>query len=216
MIQLGIIIFLDFVTKQIASGSIGAHAPDGLPTCDVFEDDNTSPIYSPVVTLRTGYPGVYFAKVDIIEANGFQKGHSYSVVASYSMSAVQCREVLKCFYIDDYMDNLTKVASVIRVEVPQSFTPVTGPPPMIPPTWEQAFPPDSEFYEEINDLYNRDTKTWSDKKDHTAEAEAEVTFWENQQTDYNNDYIVWKRDYDLQKDLQWRKYAAEQLIDITE
>lgn len=215
--ELGKTVHLDFVTTKISGAAIGSFDADITPTAHVFEDDNDTPIYLPLVTKRTGFDGLYRVKLDVTEANHFQKDHSYNLAVTYAMGGVPCTQHILQFIIEDTMEKLTNVAALLDLPVPDTFIPtMTVESPANPGTVDEQIPPDAEYRDEVLDLYDQVTKTWNDGHPHSAEAEAFVTFAEQNIMSYDIAKEVYRQEYDLQRVVQWRAYSAGKLINVTE
>jgi hypothetical protein len=208
---------IDFCTHSATTGSVSD--ADSLPQVRIFEDDQDDPMaYIPTVDQRGALTGQYRVTIVATEGNGFEKGKSYNAIATAAVGGITGKQPVDSFIIEDTMEKLTNVAAIMEVPpIPASFEP-TGivAKPVDPGTIDDMFPPDHEFYAEINELYDTDTKTWKDKREHSAEAEALVANAETERTAYAEAYAAWKQEYDIQRYNQWRAYVAEKLITITE
>ncbi len=73
-------ITLDFTTHNPTTGEVSD--ADSLPTCEVFEEANDTPILTPIVTRRSGKTGDYRVTFLADSANGFEENKSYNVIAT--------------------------------------------------------------------------------------------------------------------------------------
>jgi hypothetical protein len=87
----------DFITRSPSTGA--AIDADSLPTCEVFEEANDTEILTPTITKRVGKTGNYRIPVAATNANGFEVGKYYNVVATATVGAVTDKSVVKSFYV---------------------------------------------------------------------------------------------------------------------
>ena len=101
----------DFVTNSPTSGA--TVDADALPTAEVFEDDNDTPILTPVVTKRVAKTGNYRVELELTSVNGFEKGKSYSLVITAVVGGITGKGVVANFSIE----------SVWNEQIEGTFTP---------------------------------------------------------------------------------------------
>ena len=98
MYILGDTITKDFTTHDPLTGNVSD--ADSLPTVEVFEGDNDTPIVSPLVEKRSGKTGNYRCLVVASEGNGFELGKSYNVIATAIVSGVTAKSRIDSFILD--------------------------------------------------------------------------------------------------------------------
>jgi hypothetical protein len=97
-VTLGDSIFLDFITSNPNTGSV--QDADVLPSCETFEDAYDVAIVSPTVVKRTNKTGNYRVNVQVTNANGFEMGKSYNVIASATVNGIASKGVIGSFSIN--------------------------------------------------------------------------------------------------------------------
>lgn len=82
----------------ITSGATGAVVDaDSLPTWEVFENGDDSPILAGTTSKRTGKIGNYDASVEVTAGNGFEDGKSYNLVAAATVGGIPVKDVVASF-----------------------------------------------------------------------------------------------------------------------
>jgi hypothetical protein len=79
-------IHFDFITSSPTTGAVVD--ADVLPTCELFEGANDTPILTPTVVKRSGKTGNYRVQINCTAANGFEAAKSYAVVVSATVGTV--------------------------------------------------------------------------------------------------------------------------------
>jgi hypothetical protein len=120
--KLGDTIHLDFTTHNPTTGSISD--ADGTPTCEVFEDDNDTPILSPTVTKRTSKTGNYRVPVAATASNGFEVGKSYNVVVSATVNGKSAKSCIASFTLDS--KRLSDLNDLSQSDILSDATPFAG------------------------------------------------------------------------------------------
>lgn len=87
----------DFVTNANTGAAVDA---DSTPTCEIFEDDNDTPILTPAVTKRTGKTGNYRVTFTCSAANGFENGKFYNLIASATVATIAGKARVSTFQIE--------------------------------------------------------------------------------------------------------------------
>ena len=97
-VTLGDTVTFDFCTHSPSSGA--ATDADSTPSVEVFEDDTDTAILSPTPVKRTRKTGNYRVNMTASDANGFEIGKTYNVVASATVSGVAAKKVVSTFIVD--------------------------------------------------------------------------------------------------------------------
>lgn len=129
----------------------------------------------------------------------------------------------QAFSTTDGVTDLLYVATNINLccnPIPQDFIPdMTGyTKPEDPGSLDSKFGVDSGY--EWEDLYlrwyDKETNTWKDGDGGivNADAKADVETHLIAINIYNSELSEYNYDYNVQKDVQWRKYMAQKLIDV--
>ena len=129
----------------------------------------------------------------------------------------------QAFSTTDGVTDLLYVATNINLccnPIPEDFIPdMTGyTKPEDPGSLDSKFGVDSGY--EWEDLYlrwyDKETNTWKDGDGGivNADAKADVETHLIAINIYNSELSQYNYDYNVQKDVQWRKYMAQKLIDV--
>jgi len=95
MIPIGTTLTLNFTTANPTTGA--PQNADSLPTVDVYEDVDDTPILSPTPVNRAA--GEYRVQVVTTADNGFEVGKSYNVVVTATVATVAGKKVVATFIV---------------------------------------------------------------------------------------------------------------------
>lgn len=211
MVELGDIFFNDFITTSPTTGNVVD--ADSVPTVEVFEDDNDTPILSYDSVKRVSKTGNYRVRIAATTANGYEVGKSYNVVVTAIVEGVTSKVVSASFYLRDAMTKLTDAALRVTTAIPDYFTPtgMAAAPAVVQSPQELYF--DNTDFQDKWDVAEGEWKT-------TADVDPVfVTTVETAQADYNV-YVLAKRDWDqeynIQKEVQWKALVGQKFIDGTD
>jgi len=95
-VKLGTTIYLDFITSDVTGAAADA---DSTPTFEVFENDTDTALTlsGSAIAKRTGKTGDYRITLPATEANGFEEGKSYNVVASATIGGIAAKGAVARF-----------------------------------------------------------------------------------------------------------------------
>ena len=92
--RIGLTHYVDFNTVNDIGADVNA---DSTPTCQVYEENNDTPILTPTVTLRVGSTGRYRIPVVVSTGNGFDEDKFYTVYATVTVQGVTSSRVVDRF-----------------------------------------------------------------------------------------------------------------------
>jgi hypothetical protein len=220
--ELGKTITLSFIISDPATGSpIDA---DSLPLVDVFEDTAVDPMYEPLSAKRGVLDGHYYTVIVATAANGFEKGKSYNVSLTATVAGVTAKMILVTLFIDDVMDKLTSASLLVNIPVDPTFEPVIDDFAEIAPmSMSQVFGAESEHpHREIFERYfDITTGQWQTDTesvvpgDFNSYAGDPIAAYASIAA-YNESKAAYDAEYALQREIQWKEYVAQKLIDNTE
>ena len=118
--KIGDTLTFDFTVHNPSNGSVSD--ADSLPTCEVFEDLNDTPILTPVVVKRSGRVGDY--RVSFSTATGFAVGNSYNVVATVVVSSITAKARIASFVLDS--KRLVDLNDLSQSQILNDATPFSG------------------------------------------------------------------------------------------
>lgn len=213
--------YIDIIISDPSTGE--PIDPDSLPILSVFEDANDTPILEIEGVKRASITGSYRFKVETTTANGFEELKSYSLIGLAIVGGVTSKAVVSNFLIDDYMSTLINVAKDLNLcynPIPEDFIPDMSAftKPLDPGSLDSMFGElsDYEWKNYYIAYYDKVNNTWTDGNpgvvpgDTKADIETQliaINIYEAALSQYNYDYAV-------QRDVQWRKYMAQKLIDV--
>jgi len=93
-------ITLDFTTHNPDTGQV--QDADGLPSCEVFEDDTDAPMITPAVVKRAGKVGDYRVTFVASDANGFEAGKSYNVIITAAVNFITAKARISSFALGSF------------------------------------------------------------------------------------------------------------------
>lgn len=215
--NLGSTFYIDFIISDPTTGA--PTDADDLPIIDVFEDDNDTPMYEPLSVKRVGWDGHYRVKIEATTANGFEEEKTYSVSAIATVGGNLAKSIIKDFTIENMK---TKIAALLNDQAPSSFEPdmTDFPEPVVMIPMDDIFGSRSvhEFRQIFIEKYNQVTKTWALERtagEIPASLRADVLLYQLSLDVVAEEQEEWEREYDVQKNVQWRNHLAEKLIVAT-
>lgn len=212
--------FVDFIVSSPTTG--GAVDADSTPTIEVFENDNDTSIYTPTAVKRTDKTGNYRVQIDATTANGFEKGKYYAVIASATVGGVVCKMLINSFTIVDQMEKLTNVTALLTgLTIPETFEPdmAAFPAPVAPDSLDSLFGLESTYPDKdlFVRFYDQASKSWTDNSGEVdASIKADVLLAQEAIDDYQVLKDEWDREFEVQKEVQWRTFYAGRIIEATE
>ena len=96
---IGDTITLDFTTHDPRTGQVSD--ADVLPTCEVLEDNNDTPILTPTVVKRGSATGLYRVTFAATAANGFLVASSYNVDVEATVSGITAKSRIGSFRLNN-------------------------------------------------------------------------------------------------------------------
>jgi hypothetical protein len=88
---------IDFTLSNPTTGQV--QDADFLPTCQIFESTNDSPLLTPMVVKRIGQIGDYQITFIASASNGFIVGTAYNVVVEATVAGVTDKAVINSFIL---------------------------------------------------------------------------------------------------------------------
>lgn len=216
--ELGQTFYTDFIISDPTTGAVTD--ADSLPDVDVFEDDDDTPILNIVSVKRVGHTGNYRVKVDATTDNGFEKEKSYSMVANATVAGIVGKAVINNFILNNTMEILLDVArSLNSGAIPESFVidyAVEKPLEVFSPEVVFGAASDYEFRDWFIRYYDVNLEVWKDGDSGVVDAEikAAVLLQQESFNDYLNALNEWTLGYNTQREMEYRKYLAQILIDV--
>jgi hypothetical protein len=105
---LGETITVGFITSGQDSAVV---VPDALPTCEVMEDTNDTPIFTPIVINRPGKTGEYRVTIPLTSGNNFHAGRCYEIYGMATIGGKNAKAKLENFILRKYsIDGVNVIA----------------------------------------------------------------------------------------------------------
>ena len=95
---IGDTITLDFTTHDPHTGQVSD--ADVLPTCEVLEDNDDTPILTPTVVKRGASTGLYRVTFAATAANGFLAGSSYNADVVVTVTNITAKARIGSFRLN--------------------------------------------------------------------------------------------------------------------
>ncbi len=109
------LIVLDLPTHDPLTGNVAD--ADALPTVEVFEDENDSPIYLPGVAKRVDKVGDYRVSIIASLAYGFEVGRSYNVIGVATVNGITRKIRVGSFTLDSKRNaDLDEIVTPIKAQ----------------------------------------------------------------------------------------------------
>lgn len=115
LVPTGETVHFDAITSS-SSGQV--NDADSLPSWEVFEQDNDTPILSGSFTKRVGHTGTYRAQFEVTDTNGFVIGNFYSVIGTATVNGINGKCVCLIFRVGPAEQEVgVSNANVLSVDV---------------------------------------------------------------------------------------------------